>query len=202
SESKRAWRVLTGAMRVMDRSWGSDFDPAALDGAVQQALQTGRAGLVDFMGLWLHPKGKAVLAWTPNDEALRAVAEAVARDHRKVGRYPVVAFTTDYELPERFEQSPLDVFRKARESMVVIHLNSGEEATLLTAGLPAATHPALRAEGFTTRFSDRLNRLRSSIASRVRSWRQTISAQGAVAWPIRPNGTLKPEALARLVNGW
>jgi hypothetical protein len=203
NEEKRVLRVLTGALRVLDRNWGYDAIPAGLGDEVL-AIKTPKEGLVDFKGLWLHPKGQAAFAWVSSDAALRKLAEAVARDHRKSGRYPVVALTTDYELPNRFEKSQLDVFKKARDSIAVVHLNSGEESALLTVGLPTEEWNGfrLRPEGFTTRFTERLNRIRGPIAKRVRSWRHEVSARGRIAWPIRPNGTLKPDALERLVKGW
>ena len=203
SEEKRARQVLTGALRVLDRNWGYDVEPAGLGDDVV-AIRTPREGLVDFMGLWLHPKGQAVFAWVTGDDALRKLAEMVAGDHRKVGRYPVVALTTDYGLPDRFEKSQLDVFAKARDSIVVVHLNSGEESALLPVGLPTKEWQGfrLRADGFTTRFAERLNRIRNPLARRVREWRQEVGARGRIAWPIRPSGTLKPDALTRLVAGW
>ena len=203
SEEKRARQVMTGALRVLDRNWGYDAEPAGLGDDVV-AIRTPREGLVDFMGLWLHPKGQAVFAWVTGDDGLRKLAEMAARDHRKVGRYPVVALTTDYGLPDRFEKNQLDVFAKARDSIVVVHLNSGEESALLPVGLPTKEWKGfrLRADGFTTRFAERLNRIRNPLARRVREWRQEVGARGRIAWPIRPSGTLKPDALTRLVAGW
>src|SRR5205823_14123822 len=98
------------------------------------AVKTPKSGLVDFMGLCLHPKGLAAVAWVAGDDALRKLADAVARDHRTAGRYPVIAVTTDYGLPERFEKSTEPAFQKARDSIVVVHLNSGEESALLSVG--------------------------------------------------------------------
>ena len=203
SEEKRARQAMTGALRVLDRNWGYDAEPAGLGDDVV-AIRTPREGLVDFMGLWLHPKGQAVFAWVTGDDGLRKLAEMAARDHRKVGRYPVVALTTDYGLPDRFEKNQLDVFAKARDSIVVVHLNSGEESALLPVGLPTKEWKGfrLRADGFTTRFAERLNRIRNPLARRVREWRQEVGARGRIAWPIRPSGTLKPDALTRLVAGW
>ena len=203
SEAKRALRVLTGALRVLDRNWSYDVEPAGLGDDVV-AIKTPKEGLVDFKGLWLHPKGQAAFAWVTSDESLKQLAEAVARDHRKVGRYPVVALTTDYELPDRFAKSQLDVIKKARDSIVVVHLNSGEESALLSVGLPTTEWQGfrLRADGFTTRFAERLNRIRNPIAKRVRQWRHDIGARGRIAWPLRPTGTLKPESLKQLVASW
>ena len=200
---KRALRVLTGALRVLDRNWGYDVEPAGF-GDDLVAIKTPKDGLVDFKGLWLHPKGQAAFAWVTSDESLKQLAEAVARDHRKVGRYPVVALTTDYELPDRFAKNQLDVFKKARDTIVVAHLNSGEESALLSVGLPTTEWQGfrLRADGFTTRFAERLNRIRNPIAKSVRQWRQKIGARGRIAWPLRPSGTLRPESLERLVSGW
>ncbi len=201
TENKRAVQVLTGAFRVLDSHWGYDPEPAGLGDTVV-AIKTPKDGLVDFKGLWLHPKGQAVFAWVTGDNALRGLAKAVLKDHRKAGRYPVVALTTDYGLPERFDKNP--EFLKARDSIVVVHLNSGEESALLSVGLATEDWKGfrLRAEGFTTRFSERLNRIRNPIANRVGQWRKAIGSRGQIAWPIRPSGTLKPEALASLVAGW
>ena len=203
SEKERARRVLAGTLRVLDQNWDYDIEPAGLGDDVL-AIKTQKDGLIDFKGLWLHPKGQAVFAWVNGDEALKVLAEAVARDHRKAGRYPVVALTTDYGLPERFEKNPLDMFKKARDSIVMVHLNSGEESALLSVGLHTKEWKGfrLRADGFTARFTERLNRIRNPISARVREWRQAVGGRGRIAWPIRPNGTLKPEALDRLVGGW
>jgi hypothetical protein len=203
SEQGRGRRVLTGLVRVLDRNWTYDAEPAGLGNDVL-AVKTPKSGLVDFMGLFLHPKGLAAFAWVAGDDSLRKLAEAVARDHRTAGRYPVIAVTTDYGLPERFEKSTEPAFQKARESIVVVHLNSAEESALQSVGLPTKEWKGfrLRADGFTTRFAERLNRIRNPIANRVREWRQEVSDGGGIAWPIRPNGTLKPESLDRLVAGW
>ncbi len=203
STEKRARQVLTGALRVLDHNWGYDAEPAGLGDDVI-AIKTAREGLVDFKGLCLHPKGQAVFAWVTGDDALKTLAERVARDHRKAGRYPAVALTTDYGLPDRFENSQLGVFAKARDSIVVVHLSSGEESALLPVGLPTKRWQGfrLRGDGFTTRFAERLNRIRNPIAKRVVEWRQQVGARGGIAWPIRPSGTLKPEAFTRLVKGW
>ena len=203
SEQERTRRVLTGLVRVLDRNWSYDAEPAGLGDDIL-AVKTPKSGLVDFKGLWLHPKGLAAFAWVASDEALRKLADAVARDHRSTGRYPVIAVTTDYGLPERFEKSTELAFQKARESIVVVHLNSGEESALQSVGLPTKDWKGfrLRADGFTTRFAERLSRIWNPIANRVREWRQEVSDRGGIAWPIRPNGTLKQESLDRLVAGW
>lgn len=200
---QRAQRVLTGAFRLMDQSWDYDFEPAGL-GDKTIALRTPKNGLVEYKAFWLHPKGQAVFAWVDSDTALRELAQAVASDHRKHGRYPVLAFTMDYGLPERLEKSFDDIFKKARHSIVLAHLNSGEEAALFSIGFPTKewTGFRLRKEGFTTRFSERLNRIREPIEKRVREWRQEVSGRGEIAWPIRPNGTLKDESLKKLTDGW
>lgn len=203
SERERALQLLTGALRLLDQNWSYDAEPAGLGDPVI-AIRTPRTGLIDFKGLWLHPKGHAVFAGVTGDDNLRALAEAVARNHRVQGRYPVLAFTTDYGLAERFEKSSLPVFHKARQSIVVVHINSSEESALQSIGLPTAECEGfrLRWDGFTTRFAERLNRIRAPINKRVREWRQQVSRRGGIAWPIRPNGVLKEESLRCLVDGW
>jgi hypothetical protein len=205
NEEERAKRVLTGGFRLVDQSWDYDFEPAGLGDKVT-ALKTPKNGFVECKAFWLHPKGQAVFAWVGGDDALRDLAQAVASDHRKhgQGRYPVLAFTTDYGLPERFEKSGDSIFKKARNSIVVVHLNSGEESALSSVGFPTSEWNGfrLRKEGFTTRFSERLSRIRGPIEKRIREWRQEVSRRGEIAWPIRPNGTLKDESMKKLTDGW
>jgi hypothetical protein len=202
NDDARARQVITGAFRLIDQNWSYDPEPAGLGDDVI-AIRAPKSGLVDFKGLWLHPKGNAVLAWVGSDDALRALARAVATDHRAQGRYPVVAFTTDYDMPDRFAKQR--EFEKARESIVLIHLNSGEESALVSVGLPTKDWAGfrLRWDGFTTRFSERLNRIRAQINKGVREWRHEVSRRGNIAWPIRPNGTLKEDVLRDiLVKAW
>lgn len=203
SDKERAQQVLTGTMRLLDQNWSYDPEPAGLGDDVL-AIRTSKDGLIDHKGLWLHPKGLTVFAWVASDEALKVLATAVGRDHREQGRYPVVALTTDYGMPERFEKSLAPVFRKARESIVVVHVNSGEESALQSVGMPIKAWEGfrLRADGFTTRFAERLSRIRVPMDKRIREWRREVSRQGGIAWPIRPNGALKDEVLKRLVAGW
>ncbi len=199
----RVQRVLTGAMRVLDRNWQYDAEPAGLGDAVA-AIRTTKPGLVDLKGLWLHPKGQAAFAWVANDQQLVELATAVGRHHRDQGRTPVVAFTTDFGLPERFETGSLAQFVKARQSIVLVHLNSGEEAALASVGIATAQQAGfrLRADGFTTRFAERLNRIRGPVVQRIQTWRHARSAAGQIAWPLRPSGTLKDDARRMLVDAW
>lgn len=203
SDEDRAAHVLTGALRLLDEAWALDPERLALGSAV--AIRTPKdKGLVDFKGLWLHPKGTAALAWARGDAELLALVKSVAEHQKAEGRYPVLVFTSDYDLPDRFAKSNIAEFVRARDHVVVVHLNSGEEAALVGIGLPMASWRGfrLRRDGFTTRFSERLNRIRSPILRLVRDWRHGATARGVIAWPIRPSGTLKPESLDRLVEGW
>lgn len=200
TEDKRALRVVTGALRLLDRNWGYDVEPAGLGEAIAVKLPK----LIDFKGLYLHPRGLAVFAWVSGDDGLKQLAKAVTRDYRKSGRYPVVALTTDYELPDRFAESQFPEFVEARDAIVLVHVNSGEESALLSVGLPTSEWQGfrLRADGFTTRFAERLSRIRNPMAKRIRAWRHGLATRGRIAWPIRPSGTLKSESLVRLVAGW
>lgn len=202
-DKERARRVLTGCMRVLDNNWNYDPEPAGLGDEVQ-AIATAKDGLVDFKGLWLHPRGFAVLVWVNGDQALEILAKAIADDHRKNGRYPVVALTTNYELAERFEKSTSQMYKKARDSIVIAHVNSAEESALLSIGMPSSEWKGfrLRPDGFTTRFTERLNRIRNPLATRIRDWRHRVSERGRIAWPIRPTGPLKPESLKLLIDSW
>ncbi len=203
ADNERALLVLTGALRLLDENWSYDPEPVALKGAVALRTPKGK-GLVDFKGLWLHPKGDAVLAWASGDQQLLALVRAVAKHQRTVGRYPVLVFTGDYDVPERFAGAAHPEFVKARDYVLVVHLNSGEESALLGVGLPTAQWEGfrLRREGFTTRFAERLNRIKTPIGRQVREWRHAVTERGAIAWPLRPAGTLKPDALELLVDGW
>jgi hypothetical protein len=203
SEEDRALHVLTGALRLLDESWSYDPDRIALGGAL--ALRTPKdKGLIDFKALWLHPKGTAVLAWASGDPQLLTLVRAVAGHQKHEGRYPVLVFTGDYDLPERFAKANVPEYARARDHVIVVHVNSGEEAALLGIGLPSMAWKGfrLRRDGFTTRFAERLNRIKAPVGRLVREWRQEVTARGAVAWPLRPSGTLKPEALDRLIDGW
>jgi hypothetical protein len=203
SDEARAQHVLSGALRLLDENWSHDPEPVALGGVV--AVRTPKdKGLVDFKGLWLHPKGMAVLAWVSGDQQLLTLARTVAEHQRTEGRYPVLAFTSDYDLPERFAKAARPEYAKARDHLLVVHVNSGEESALLSIGLPTSTWKGfrLRRDGFTTRFAERLNRIKMPISRQVREWRHAVTQRGGIAWPIRPAGTLKPEALGRIVDGW
>jgi hypothetical protein len=203
SDEDRAVRALTGALRLLDEAWALDPERLTLGGAL--AIRTPKdKGLVDFKGLWLHPKGTAALAWARGDAELLALVKAVAEHQKSEGRYPVLVFTGDYDLPDRFAKANIAEFVRARDHVVVVHLNSGEEAALVGIGLPTTSWKGfrLRRDGFTTRFSERLNRIKSPIARLVRDWRHVATTHGVIAWPIRPTGTLKPESLDRLVDGW
>lgn len=203
ADDERALYALTGALRLLDEAWALDPERLALGGAV--AIRTPKdKGLVDFKGLWLHPKGTTGLAWAKGDTELLAVVRAIAEHQKSEGRYPVLVFTGDYDLPDRFATANVPEFVRARDHVVVVHVNSGEESALVGIGLPTAAWKGfrLRRDGFTTRFSERLNRIKTPIARLVREWRHAATARGAIAWPIRPTGTLKPESLDRLVDGW
>lgn len=203
SDEERAAYALTGALRLLDESWALDPERLVLRKAV--AIRTPKdKGLVDFKGLWLHPKGTAGLAWARGDAELLALIGAVAEHQKSEGRYPVLVFTGDYDLPDRFAKANIAEFVRARDHMIVVHVNSGEEAALVGIGLPTASWKGfrLRRDGFTTRFSERLNRIKNPIARLVRDWRHAATAHGVIAWPIRPTGPLKPESLDRLVEGW
>lgn len=212
-EKQRAMRVLTGAFRLLDQNWNYDIESAGL-GLEIIALRTPKDGWLEYKALWLHPKGHTVFAWVNDDNSLRDLVQAIAEDYRKPnqGRYPVVAFTTDYALPERFEKPGQlsfskwndPVLKKAQNSVVIVHLNSGEESALFSVGFSTKEWDGfrLKKEGFTTRFSERLNRIRGPIERKIREWRHGISRRGEIAWPIRPNGQLKEESLKKLIDAW
>jgi hypothetical protein len=203
TDEQRAVFALTGALRLLDEAWSYDQERLPVGGAV--ALRTSKdKGLLDFKGLWLHPKGTVVLAWARGDAELLSLVKSVAEHQKTEGRYPVLVLTGDYDLPERFASGAVPEFVRARDHVIVAHVNSGEEGALLGIGLPTTSWKGfrLRRDGFTTRFSERLNRIKAPMAWLVREWRQAATGRGAIAWPLRPAGTLKPEALDRLVDGW
>jgi hypothetical protein len=203
SEDERAISALTGALRLLDESWSLTPERMSFGGIA--AIRTPRdKGLVDFKGLWLHPKGTAVLAWVRGDADLVTLCRAIAEHQKVEGRYPALIFTSDYDLPERFAKSSLPEYVRARDHAVIVHVNSGEEGALVGIGMPESSWTGfrLRRDGFTTRFSERLNRIKSPIARLVREWRHAATARGVIAWPLRPTGTLKDESLRRLVDGW
>lgn len=199
----RVIEALTGALRLLDEAWATDAEH--LPGTSSCVLRTPKnQGLLDFKGLWLHPKGTAAFAWSRGDDDLLDVLRTIAQHQKEEGRYPVLIFTGDYDLSERFTKANVPEYIRARTYALVVHVNSGEEAALVSIGLPTTTWAGfrLRRDGFTTRFSERLNRIKTPIQRQVRAWRHQISAQGAIAWPIRPAGTLKSEALQCLIHGW
>ncbi len=200
---ERVVYALTGALRLLDEAWS--YDAERVGGNSACVIRTPRdQGLLDFKGLWLHPKGTAALAWARGDAELLEVLEAIAQHQKEEGRYPALIFTGDYDLPERFMNANVPKYIRARDYALVVHVNSGEESALVSIGLPTSEWDGFRLhrDGFTARFSERLNRIKTPIQRQVRSWRHVISARGAIAWPIRPAGMLKPEALYCLVDGW
>ena len=190
---------LTGALRIIDNAWGYDFPDAGLN---LPAITTNKKGLLDLKALSLHPKEKIVLAWVDNDNELEELATAVATKHKKIGRYPTIAFTTDYELPERFEKATGDWAMKAKETIFIVHLNSREKDVLLTTGFALSECKGFILKNFTTLFSDRMNRFRASMFEKIRSWREELSLQGGIAWPLRPNGSLKDDSFKLLCKAW
>lgn len=203
SEADRARTVLAGAMRLLDENWSYEAEPAGLgDGII--ALRTTKEGFIDFKGLALHPKGTAVFAWANSDESFGRLLQTVAVAHKNEGRFPVVVFTSDYGLPERFAGSKLPQFEKARDYTVMLHVNSGEESALEAIGLSTSAWIGfrMRREGLTTRFSERLNRIKAPAGRRIREWRHEVSRRGGIAWPFRANGVLKEEARKTLIESW
>lgn len=203
-ERDRAVQVLVGAVRLLDEQWSYDAEPAGLGDGVVAVRTPKDRGLIDFKGLWLHPKGLAVFAWVSGDAQLDALAKSVAAHQKSEGRYPVVAFTNDYDLPDRFARGGQPTWVRARDTLVVVHLNSGEESALQSIGAATSgwTGFRLRRDGFTTRFAERLNRVKNPITRQIRDWRHMVSRAGVIAWPLKPNGTLKEDGYKRLVDGW
>lgn len=195
--------ALTGALRLLDEAWS--YDAERIGASSSCIIRTPKdQGLLDFKGLWLHPKGTAALAWARGDAELLEVLEAIAQHQKEEGRYPALIFTCDYDLPERFMNANVPQYIRANDHALVVHVNSGEESALVSIGIPTSEWEGFRLhrDGFTARFSERLNRIKTPIQRQVRSWRHAISGRGAIAWPIRPAGTLKPEALKCLIDGW
>lgn len=195
--------ALTGALRLLDEAWS--YDAERIGASSTCIIRTPKdQGLLDFKGLWLHPKGTAALAWARGDAELLEVLEAIAQHQKEEGRYPALIFTGDYDLPERFMNANVPQYIRAKDHALVVHVNSGEESALVSIGIPTSEWEGFRLhrDGFTARFSERLNRIKTPIQRQVRSWRHATSARGVIAWPIRPAGTLKPEALKCLIDGW
>ena len=206
SEQDRAEYVLTGMMRLLDEDWAYDPEPAGLgDDVIAIRTAKGRdGGLRDCKALSIAAKGTAVFAWANSDEQLVEVLDGASELGRSEGRFPLVVLTTNYDLPARFETSNKPKYVAGREYAVMLHLNSGEQSALESIGLPSSQceNFRIRRDGFTQRFSERLNRLKTPAIATIKKWRHDISRRGCIAWPLRPNGTLKPDARELLVRGW
>ena len=206
NENERAEYVLTGMLRLLDEDWSYDPEPAGLGDNITaiRTLKGRDGGLRECKGLSLHPKETAVLAWANSDDQLLAVLRGASGQRKGEGRFPVVVVTTNYDLPELFAKSNKPEYVAGRDYAVMLHLNSGEQGALESIGLPSKQWDSfrIRREGFTTRFSERLNRWKSSATAKIRQWRHRVSQRGYIAWPLRPNGTLKPEARELLIAGW
>lgn len=204
-DKQRRLFVLTGLLRLLDEHWNYDVEPAGFDLPALKTRAKGHKaeGLLDFKGLWLHRKGLAAFAWANNDKDLEKIQKAAFKEaNESSGRFPVIVVTTDYSLPGRFETGKM--FEDGREFMLVVHLNSGEESALVSIGAPTKQWKGfrLRREGLTTRFAERLNRIKTPISRKVRDWRHRLNKRGLIAWPWRSNGVLKEEVRKRLTDGW
>ncbi|MBE9112533.1 hypothetical protein IQ273_24370 [Nodosilinea sp. LEGE 07298] len=203
SEREQRQDVLTGIMRLLDEHW--DYDPVEVDGeASVVAMRTDKHGLRDFKGLSLNPKELVVLAWANSDTELENVLGIVATVQEKEGCCPVLVFTSDYGLPDRFATANKSIFKKARGFAQLINLNSSELNALEQVGLPREHWDGFRLheDRLTNRFNQRLNRIKGSFARNIRDWRHRLSGDGRIAWPIRPSGVLKEPVFNALIEGW
>lgn len=202
-EGDRRLHLLTGILRLLDENWNYNLTLTDLGDDIL-AIRTDKNGLIEFMGLALHPKKQVIFAWARTDGELRQFLTRVAEIQRKEGCIPVLVFTSSYELIERAEKSREPYLEKARQYAKLINLNSGEINALEEIGLPQEywDNFRLREEGFTTKFAQRLNRIRGILARQIHDWRHQLSQEGRIAWPVRPNGTLKQETRDVLIDHW
>jgi len=196
--------VLTGIMRLLDEHW--DYDPVEVDDNKSIiAIRTDKHGLRDFKGLSLNPKELVIFAWANSDAALEKVLQTVAEVQKQENCCPILlVFTSDYGLPERFLTAKKSTFEKARGFTRLINLNSSEINALEQVGLPREYWDGFRIheDRLTTRFFQRLNRIKGSVVRNIREWRHDLSNAGRIAWPLRPSGVLKEAVLDALIEGW
>jgi len=207
---KRAEQALTGLMRLLDKHWGYDPVPAGLKGCIAVTTspntKSGKGGLLSNHDLWLHPKGKLVLAWVKNVEELVGLCNEASTKSWGEGRYPVLAFTTSRSLLDIYSNDPAQqLLRDASSYLSLFHLSSSEEYALHQVGLATSACKGfkLHSDGFTSSFTSRLNALISPIEADYRFWRRMqLSGEGRIAWPLRPEGSLKESDRDQLFSAW
>ena len=206
SENDRARQILTGGMRVLDDHW--EYEPAtpALRGdfvAIETAGGT-KKGLLRADWLKLHPEGRAVLAWVRNIEEYEKLCDAVAAQFDKLGRTPLVVFTSSRALADQIASASSTKIRDSRSFATVFQLSPREETMLHQVGLPRAKWNGfvLGSGQFTTAFHTRSQSFYRLLKDHVGNWREALDKLGRIAWPFRPGGALREDDRDQLLRAW
>lgn len=204
----KAHQILTGAMRILDKNWSYNSVSAGLkDNLVAIATTSGSrgstGGLVTCDALKLHPKGRLILAWVSNTQELELLCNQVSTQSNNQGRTPVIAFTSSRSLVDLFANPSSDVLKNARSYLLLYQLSDAEEFVLQQLGLPTSDYLGFKLDqGFTTAFTNRINSLLRPLMEEIHKWRRQLNERGAIAWPLRPSGTLKDNEKQLLFQAW
>ncbi|MFZ2959648.1 MAG: hypothetical protein WA705_22405 [Candidatus Ozemobacteraceae bacterium] len=206
-EDQRAKSLLTGIMRLIDNHWDYEPNPAfeANDLIVLETVSNRtHKGLISFDGLKLHPKGRLLLAWVRNVRELELLIDRTAGQFAKLGRTPVLAFTTSRELYDKWISGTTQKLRDANSFLRLFQLSSAEEFLLLQIGLPHDDQKgfSLAPSQFTTPFFNRLQSLSRQWQEEIETWRKELDCMGRIAWPLRLGGQFRDEDREQLFKAW
>jgi len=207
NEKERATQVLTGAMRLLDENWDYEAVEAGLPAdlvAIETSKEGQRKGLITFDGLKLHPEGRAIFAFVKGQQDLEKLCDKVAAQHRRLGRTPVIAFTTSHQLVDTFAIDTSPKLKAARGYLKLYQLSTNEEFMLHQVGLSKEAYIGfqMNRSKFSTPFDGRLQALRRGIVEALTEWRRELNQAGRIAWPFRSTGTLKPADRDLLIHAW
>jgi hypothetical protein len=209
--SSRARSVLVGAMRVLDQNWeydavssGMGDDEVVSIATAQKTKQRPAGGLVTLEGLKLHPKGRLVLAWVKNIGELERICRLASEQFTKMGRFPVVVFTSSRALVDQYNAPTTDIMKNASSYLMLYQLSSTEEHALYQVGLSSSSWRkfVFNDSVFTSSFSNRLQGIIRPFMQAVVDWRRRLDRMGRIAWPMRASGNLREPELETLIHGW
>jgi hypothetical protein len=211
----KAREILTGVMRLIDNNWSYDVIGSGIrnvDSAnplVSITTQPSRGrgskgGLITLDALKLHPDGRVILAYVKSEGGLEQLSDKIAELFSSSGRIPVVAFTASQSLVDKFENPTSDQLRNARNFIKLYQLNSSEEDNLRMIGIPSAEWNGFKLDRalFSSAFDYRLRAFERSFISSVNEWRQRLSREGQIAYPLKPGGSLREDDRSTLFKAW
>jgi hypothetical protein len=211
----KAREILTGVMRLIDNNWNYDAIGSGIrsDGltnplisiATQPSRGRGaRGGLITLDALKLHPDGRLILAYVKSGDVLEQLSDKISELFSSSGRIPVVAFTASQSLVDSFENPTSDQLRNARNFIKLYQLNSSEEDNLRMIGIPSAEWNGFKLDRalFSSAFDYRLRAFERSFISSVNEWRQRLSREGQIAYPLKPGGSLREDDRTTLFKAW